>query len=332
MTADRSVFVYDSMDEPLQWLVDRGVKVTLGAPEFSTGIARPKIPEDDLIDAARGHAALLGASGARVTRRVIEALPDLRYISKLGIGYEVIDVEAATQHGIQVTNTPVHSEVALVAEHTLALVLALVKRMNVYARDWVRDGRWKAPENMSGTLHGATVGIVGYGQIGRAVASRLQGWGVRLLVHDVQPMDDPTVTFTDLERLLREADVVTLHRPGLATGERPVLDAERLQLLKPTAIVVNTARGALIDMPALTELLAQRRIAGAGIDVYNPEPPEPDDPLLALPNTLLTPHAAAWHAPLRREMALMAFENLITMFDGQTPESLVNPEVMEVLR
>ena len=333
MPGDRSVYVYDPMDEPLDWLRERGVSVTLGAPEFSTGQMRPKVPEDALIEAARGNTALMGASGTRITRRVMEAMPELRYISKLGIGCEVIDLKAATDHGIRVTNTPVRGEVALVAEHTIALMLGLLKKVNVYANGWVRGGGWKDPQHMSGSLRDATVGIVGFGHIGRAVAQRLQGWGARVLVSDVRLVTDISgVVQVDLETLLRTADVVTLHTPGLPAGTRPLLDTERLALLKPTAVLVNTARGNLIDTGALTDRLRRGLLAGAGLDVYDPEPPDQQHPLLGLPNVLLTPHAAAWNRPLRKEMAMLAFENLLTMFDGGVPDSLVNREVLEASR
>ena len=191
MAINHSIYVYDPMDEPLDWLTERGVRVTQGAPVYSTGYMRPKMTEDAMIEAAAGHAGLLGASGARITRRVLDGLPDLRFISKLGIGTEIVDLAAATERGVMVTNTPVHSEVALVAEHAIALMLGLTKKLNVYAGDWVRGGRWKDPGTMSGTLRGATVGIVGFGNIGQAVAARLQGWGASILAADPRPLTPP---------------------------------------------------------------------------------------------------------------------------------------------
>jgi D-3-phosphoglycerate dehydrogenase / 2-oxoglutarate reductase len=327
--APRKVYVYDPVDEPLDWLTQRGVAVTMGAPVYSAGEMRPKMAEDDLITAAGGHQALMGASGARVTRRVLESLPEVRYISKLGIGYEVIDMDAATQLGVMVTNTPVHSEVALVAEHAIALMLGLLKRLHVYARDWLQAGRWKDPAEMSGSLQGATVGIVGFGQIGQAVATRLTPWRANLLATDVRPLQRQGVTFVELDALLQQSDIVTLHAPGQARGAGPLIDRARLDSMRRGALLVNTARGNLIDMQALTERLRDGRLAGAALDVYDPEPPDPGSPLLGLRNVLLTPHVAAWHPQVRKEMAHMAFENLWSMLEGQVPEHLVNREVLQ---
>jgi len=327
--ADPSVYVYDPVDEPVDWLLDRGVRVTLGVPVFSTGRSRPKIPADDLVAAAQGHSALMGASGTLITRRVMEQLPDLRYISKLGIGHEVIDLAAATEHGIMVTNTPAEAEVEPVAEHAIALMLALVKQLHWYSAGYIAAGGWRSADRMAGTLAGSTVGIVGLGHIGRAVAARLVPWGARLIGTDIDAAAVPGhVEHVDLPALLRAADIVTLHLPGRAAGEGPLLDGERLQSLKPGALLVNTARGNLVDQAALARLLTEGRIAGAAVDVYSPEPPPPDDPLLSAPNVIATPHMAAWNARLRKEMAMMAFRNLWTMLSGELPRDLVNPGVL----
>jgi D-3-phosphoglycerate dehydrogenase len=327
--ADRSVFVYDPVDAPLDWLIERGVAVTLGTPAYSTGQSRPKITADELVAAARGHRALLGASGAFITDQVMGRLPELRFISKLGIGYEVIDVDAATARGIMVTNTPAHAEVEPVAEHAIALMLGLAKRLHWYSAGYIAAGGWRSAEHMSLTLRGATVGIVGLGHIGQAVATRLRPWGARRRATDIRPLTAPEgVELVDLATLLQTADIVSLHVPGQPPGRGPLLDAELLGLLRPDALLVNTARGNLVDQGALARMLRDGRLGGAAIDVYSPEPPRPDDPLLTAPNVLATPHMAAWNAHLRKEMAEMAFTNLWTMFSGGVPEHLVNPDVL----
>jgi D-3-phosphoglycerate dehydrogenase len=329
VTADRSVYVYDPLDEPVDWLTERGVTVTLGAPLRNTGRSRPKVTEDELIARAKNHTALLGASGALVTRRVIENLPDLRFVVKLGIGYEVIDVAAATERGILVTNTPMHSEVVPVAEHAIALMLALAKRLHAYTPDYVKDGGWRDPDQMAVTLNGKTIGIVGLGNIGREVARRLAPWGARMLATDVQKVTAPDgVEFTDLDTLLKTADIVTLHVPGRGKDQGPLLDKTRLKAMKKGALLINTARGNLVDTKTLAERLKDGHLSGAAVDVYSPEPPKPDDPLLAAPNVLATPHTAAWITSVRKEMATMAFRDLWTMLSGGVPEHLVNPEVL----
>jgi D-3-phosphoglycerate dehydrogenase len=328
--ADRRVYVYDPVDAPLDWLTERGVAVTMGAPAYATGRSRPKLTEDELVARARGHSALLGASGTFITRQVMERLPELRFISKLGIGYEIIDIDAATARGIMVTNTPAHAEVEPVAEHAIALMLGLAKHLHWYSAAYIADGGWRSAEHMSMTLRDATIGIIGLGHIGRAVAARLLPWGARLLASDVAPVPAPPgVELVELPALLRAADIVSLHAPGRSPSQGPLLDAELLGLLKPGALLVNTARGNLIDQAALARLLREGRIGGLAVDVYSPEPPPRDDPVLSAPNVLATPHMAAWNAQLRREMAEMAFQNLWTMLTGGVPEHLVNPAVLE---
>lgn len=328
-----SVYVYDPLDQPVDWLVERGVQVTLGAPLYSPGRSRPKVPPEDLVAGAQGHAALLGASGAYITAEVMEALPTLRCIAKLGIGYEVIDVAAATELGILVTNTPVHGEVGPVAEHAVALMLALARRLSWYDVAYVRRGGWRDPDHMAVTLDGATVGIVGFGNIGRAVAQRLSGWGCRILAAD--PVDFGAVAGVErveLPELLAAADIVTLHTPGRSKKEGPLLDERHLALMKPGALLVNTARGNLVDQPSLVAHLASGHLGGAAVDVYSPEPPRADAPLLSAPNVIATPHVAAWSPQVRKEMVMTAFRDLWTALRGGIPEHLVNPEVLDGAR
>ncbi len=327
---ERGVYVYDPLDYPLDWLIQRGVRVTMGAPLASTGKARVKIAESELISKASGHVALLGASGAYITRGVMESLSDLRFILKLGIGTEVIDMASASEFGIMVANTPVELEVDVVAEHCIALMLGLLKRLDFYNVAWLRGGGWKDPEHMSGTLFGRTIGVVGFGHIGRAVAKRLASWGVRILVHDLKAFDPPVgVEVVDLDQLLAESDLVTLHVPGVAAGEPPLLDEQRLSMMKKGALLVNTARGNLVDTETLKVMLKSGQLAGAAFDVFNPEPPRPDDELLSCANVIATPHMAAWNKDLRAAMAMLAFENLFTMFEGGVPKNLVNPESLK---
>ncbi len=324
------VFVYDPLDHPVDWLEQLGVEVTLGVPLHSTGQRRQKWDPPALVAAAAGHDALLGASGAVLGHEVLEQLPSLRCISKLGIGHEVIDLEAATELGVMVTNTPVHSEVDVVAEHALALVLGLMKQLHFYNAAYLAAGGWRSGEHKSRSLRGATAGVIGLGQIGCAVAARLRAFGARVIGTDVRQVDlDGLVEQVGLEALLEQSDVVTLHAPGRSAKEPPLLDRARLGLLRHGALLVNTARGNLVDQAAVVEMLADGRLAGFAADVYDPEPPPPDEPLLVAPNVLLTPHAAAWNADLRHEMVQLAMENVWTVLTGGVPEHLLNPGVLE---
>jgi D-3-phosphoglycerate dehydrogenase len=333
MSPDREhpagVFVYDPLDYPVDALLERNVRVTLGASLRSPGVSRPKFPADELVRAARGHEVLLGASGALITREVMEGIGTLRMIAKLGIGYEVVDVEAATSLGIVVTNTPVHGEIGPVAEHAIALMLAAAKRLDWYHKEYLAKGGWKDPEHMSYLLSGSTVGIVGLGHIGRAVAVRLAGWDCRLLGCDPAVGDGPPgVEMVDLGILLRESDVVTLHAPGGPPGAGPLLTSERIASMKDTAILVNTARGNLVDENAIAEALQHGTLGAAALDVYAPEPPPAGAAILSAPNVVLTPHMAAWSPSIRKEMVEMAFGDILRFLDEGRATHVVNPEVL----
>ena len=324
-----SVFIYDPLDHPIDFLKERGVGVTLGAPLYATGDRRPKWQPREFVTAAAGHSALLGASGAKITSEVIGQLPGLRCISKIGIGFETIDVAAATEHGVMVTNTPVDAEVNAVAEHALALILGLLKQLHVYGARHIAAGRWRLPDHMSRNLEGATVGVIGLGHIGHAVAQRLTCFGPRLLGFDVKPTDaGGLVEPVSLETLLARSDIITLHASGRPPGAGPLLDRAKLELLPEGALIVNTARGNLLDQTAVVELLCAGRLGGFAADVLDPEPPATDDAILEAPNVLLTPHCAAWNADLRRAMVELAMENVCAALNGGVPPHLVNPEVL----
>ncbi|MGD9958067.1 phosphoglycerate dehydrogenase [Nocardioides sp.] len=321
-----AVLVHEILDpsgDSLTWLEDRGVRVDRGVTTWSA----ETLSEDELIERGKGHVALMGASTHRITRRVIEELPDLAFISKYGIGVDAIDVEAATEHGVLVTNTPVVENVEAVAEYTIAVMLALRKQLLFYTTDRLRSGGWRTPEAWGDFVWRRTIGLVGYGRIGRAVARRLQGWDVELIVYDpYQVIDDPGVRQVGLEDLLRASDVVSLH--ALATAEnRHMIDEAALALMKPSAILVNSARGSLVDLDALHDALKDDRLAGAALDAYDGEPPEVDHPVFSLPRVIATPHASAWVKETFQRISQQGAENLYLALTGQEPEFSVNPSV-----
>ncbi len=322
----RGVFVFErfeATEESLDWLRERGLELTLGYPMWEQPFWRHA--EDDFIAAARGKIAVMGASGTRITRSIIEALPDLRYISKFGIGVDSIDIEAATEHGILVANTPEDSQVTTVCEHAIALMLALMKRLNVWTPQFMREGGWRGLVHATSML-GATVGIVGFGRIGRGVAERLAGWGTTILAHDPYvSAAAPGVTMVDLPTLLASADVVTLHATPTAEN-RHMIDAHALARMKPGAILVNTGRGWFVDYAALREALIGGVIAGAALDVYDREPPDPADPLFSMPNVIATPHVAAWTHDGIQNVGWHGARNLWAMISGEGHADVVNPE------
>ncbi len=263
------------------------------------------------------------------TERVFAAAPGLRVVARLGVGYDAIDLASATRHGVAVAMA-FGSNHEPVADHAFALMAALAHAIPRYDRA-IRDGEWRLL--FHGRLTGATVGIVGFGRIGRAFAKRCQGFGMEVLVADPY-MDAEALarlgcTLVPLDELLQRADFVSLHAP-LTAETRNLIDARRLGLMKRTAFLVNTARGGLVDEPALIEALERGTIAGAGLDVMAVEPLPETSPLKALPNVVLTPHAAGASEWAIETMAARTVANILAVLRGQDPGAglLLNPEVL----
>jgi len=292
-------------------------------------------PYDLILEKVRDIDGLLCLLTDKIDARIIEAGERLKVISNYAVGYDNIDVEVATKRGIYVTNTPgVLTETT--ADLAWAILMAIARRV-VEADKYVRAGRWVhawGPKMMLGSdVHGKTLGIVGLGRIGSAVARRAKGFNMRVIYYDVFRREDLErelgLEYKPLEELLKEADYVTLHVP--LTKETYHLIGEReLDLMKPTAYLINTSRGAVIDQKALYKALKERRIAGAALDVFEKEPIDPDDPLLELDNVVLTPHIGSASIETRKKMAMIAAENLVSVLRGVEPPNLVNPEVRRI--
>jgi len=293
-------------------------------------------PEDAPIDPQRLLEACreiegLMVAGARVSQEVLEQAPRLRVISNVGVGYDNIDVAACTRRRILVTNTPdVLTEAT--ADLAFALLISVARRI-VESDRYVREGRWHYWQwaYLWGTdLFGKTLGVYGLGRIGKAMARRARGFSMRVLYHDsvrATPALEQELgaQFVDRETLLREADFLTLHVP-LTPETHHLITARELALLKPTAFLINAARGKVVDEAALVEALESRRIAGAGLDVFEQEP-QVHPALLALPNAVLTPHVGSATSETRLAMAMLAAENLLAALEGRRPPNPVNPEV-----
>jgi phosphoglycerate dehydrogenase-like enzyme len=259
------------------------------------------------------------------TVSVIAAADRLKIIARTGVGYETVDLEAATRRGIFVTITPGSNHEA-VAEYAMAMLLALGRGLPWFHAGVVA-GEWKRPIYPS--IRGRTLGIVGLGRIGRAVAERARAFGLRLLATEAFP----DLAFTErfgielvpLSRLLAEADFVTLHTPVTAET-RGLINRETLALMKPSAILINTARGELVEEEALAEALRAGHLAGAGLDVFRREPPE-GSPLMGLENVLYSPHIAGIDVASLDAMAAMAAETVVAVLRGEAPpaERVVNP-------
>ena len=272
-------------------------------------------PRDELLARAPELEGLLSLLTDPVDADLIEAAPRLRAISNYAVGVDNVDVEAASARGIPVGNTPdVLTEST--ADLALALMLAIARRL-AEGEAFVRAGEWRTwePGLMLGRdLHGATVGVVGYGRIGQAVGRRLLGFGCELLTAN---------RFTDLAELLERSDFVTLHCP-LTPATRGLIDADALRRMKPTSYLVNTARGPIVDTDALAQALHAGELAGAALDVTDPEPLPADHPLLDAPNLLVVPHVGSATHATRERMADMAVENLLAGLDGEPMPHSVN--------
>ena len=285
------------------------------------------LSESELIERLDGVAATI-AGLERYSERVFAAAPALKVVARMGVGYEHVDVGAATRHGVAVAMAFGTNHDA-VADHALALIAATAHRIAAYDRR-VRDGRWGTL--LHGRLHEATVGIVGFGRIGRAVAKRCLGFSMNVLVSD-PVADADTVArlgyrLVELDELMRQSDFVTLHAP-LTPDTRHLIDARRLALMKPGAILINTARGGLVDETALVDALQRGQVAGAGLDVFEVEP-LPDGPLRHLEQVVLTPHVGGLSAASLQAMAGRSAENIIALLRGRDPGPglVLNPEVL----
>jgi D-3-phosphoglycerate dehydrogenase len=323
-TPDRRVFVYERMDptdQSLDWLAQRGIHVTRGRPMWQQPYAR--YSEAEIIAAAAGYPALMGASGVQFTAHVIEALPALRFISKFGVGVDNINLDAAAHRGILIANTPEDSEVMDVAEHTLGMILTLRKKLLQWTPQYMQQGGWR-PGIFAETVAGSTVGLIGLGHVGRAVVERLKGWGVKIQAHDPHCAPAPAkVQLTDLRTLLKTSDIISLHAMPSAEN-RHMIDEAAFDLMKPTAILINTARACLVDTRALINALKSKRIAGAAVDVYDQEPPAADSELFRQENLVVTPHTAAWTWHGVQNIAWHGARNLSAMMLSDGHADLVN--------
>lgn len=290
-------------------------------------------PRDELLRAVEGCAGVLTLLTDRVDDEFLDrAGPQLKVVSNFAVGFDNIDVAACTRRGIPVGNTPgVLTETT--ADLAWALLMAAARRV-VEGDRYVRDGKWKTwgPMLLMGPdVHGATLGIVGFGRIGQAVARRARGFGMRIVYHDLhrspkQVEAEFDATFMTLEGLLQESDFVSLHTV-LSPETKGLLNAERLGWMKPTAILVNTSRGPVIDSMALVDALRNGTIAAAALDVTDPEPLAADHPLVGLDNCLIVPHIASASRATRGKMAAMAAANLLAGIRGERLPTPVNPEV-----
>lgn len=290
------------------------------------------MPRAELLTRLRGKQGLICVISEAIDQALLDACPDLRVVSNVAVGYNNVDVAACTRRGVVVTNTPdVLTDTT--ADFAWALLMAAARRV-VEADRYLREGRFQQWEYMlllGGDVHGKTLGVVGFGRIGRAMARRAQGFRMRVLYQDAVAADAATehelrASRTDLATLLRESDFVSLHTP-LIPETRHLINAGSLRTMKKTAFLINAARGPVVDEAALVQALREGWIAGAGLDVFEEEP-KVHPGLIELSNVVLAPHIASASSETRLKMATLAVENCLAVLEGKTPPTPVNSEVL----
>ena len=285
--------------------------------------------EDEMVEQTRGSDGMV-IMESMVSRRTMEASPNCKVVLRTGMGVDTIDIEAATDLGIAVVNVP-DIWIREVANHALAMILACNRRLflqdrTIRSRDWARV----IPPPV-GSIHGETLGIVGLGQIGRALARRAPVFDLELLAHDpyidASVFDEYGATAVSFEELLERSDYISVHTP-LTDETHHMFDEAALRKMKPTAYLINTARGPVVDTSALVEALQSGWIAGAGVDAHEQEPLSLDSPLLDLDNVILTPHTAYYSDPALKAMAVRNGQEVARVLTGRRPKHLVNPDVL----
>lgn len=309
---------------------EAGLDMVLRSTEARVWEGTLPVPRNVLLEEVADAEGLYCLLTDRVDEELLDAAPELRVVSNYAVGYNNIDVEACTARSIPVGNTPgVLTDTT--ADFAFTLLMAAARRVVEGVR-YVTEGQWKTwgPKLLRGVdVYGATLGSVGFGRIGQAVARRAQGFDMRVLYHDpyageVDP--DLAAESVDLDELLAASDFVSIHVPLTDETHHLIGEAE-LDKMRPHGILINTARGPVVDPDALYTALTEQRIGGAALDVTEPEPLPPDHPLLTLPNCIVTPHIASASVATRNKMAIIAAENLLAGLEGRRLPHCVNPEV-----
>jgi len=287
------------------------------------------IKDPAFVEALKSVDAVLSGNDLVVDETLFGLAPKLKVIAKMGVGLDMIDINAASRHGAIVFNTPGVNNQA-VADHTFAMLLTVARKI-IYCDQSLREKRWEHARIMGVELWQKTMGILGLGAIGRAVALRAKGFDMKIVAHDPYWPDqfaaENRIERMALEPLLKISDVVSLHMP-LTPESKGMINAGTLRLMKPTAILINAARGEIVDEADLYRALKDGVIAGAGLDVFENEPPTAS-PLLELDNVVLTPHTAAFTTEAMNNMNVGVVEQIIDYLDGKRPAHLVNADIYD---
>jgi glyoxylate reductase len=311
-------------------ILDPGPSILAEAGEVIAYPAGQPLDEASIRRAAEGCVGIVSQLMDPI-RETVLSTPGLKIVSNVAVGFDNIDIPAATAHKVMVTNTPGVLDDAT-ADFAFTLIMATARRI-VEADSFTRQGKfrgWAIDMMLGADVHGATLGLIGVGRIGRGVAHRAKGFNMRVLYYDPQPLPpdaerDLNASRVNLDRLLAESDFVSVHVP-LTQETHHLLSTPQFGMMKKTAILINTSRGPVVDEAALVEALNAKKIAGAGLDVYEREPAVHPG-LLPMPNVVLAPHIASATVRTRSEMSAMAARNVATAVRGGRPPNLLNPEV-----
>ena len=315
-------------------IIDGGADFSKIGAEF---IEFPITTEDEIIQCAQDADAVVVGATEPYTRRVIDTLKKCRVISRLGIGCDNIDLDAATENGIPVAYVP-DASFEEVSDHTMALLMSLSRKI-IPIRQAVKQGAWQPGKKELLTIRSTiarlneqTLGLVGAGRIGGAVCKKARAFGMRVIAFDPYASADMIkrlgAELVSFDEILAESDYISLHAP-LTNETKHLFGLEQIKRMKSTAYIINTSRGGLIDEEALLDALSKGYIAGAGLDVTDPEPPKPDNPLLQMENVIATGHTAFYSQSSIRELRQRTIEAVADALMGRQPQTLANPQVIE---
>ncbi len=321
-----------SKEEPLKIVVLDGYLVNHDRQPWAVAERFPELiwydeTPDDLAAERIGDADAVFANRTHIGRQVFESCPNLRYIGVFGTGYNIIDLKAAKEHGVTVCNVPEYSSQA-VAQHTLALLLAVTNRVAEFSA-YMKAGKWQLPGDPGVTavpmmeLAGKTVGILGYGGIGKAFGSVCQALGMRVLGFRRHPSGTEVVPIVDLDTLCRESDVLSIHCP-LTDETRGMVNRDFLRRVKPGAILLNTARGAILNGQDVAEALDSGQLSAAGVDVFAHEPAGLEDPLVRHPRCIVTPHVSWGPRETRARLLQITADNFFAFLDGHPQNNVLD--------
>jgi len=311
-------------DTPMDQLRDSGMNLI---DMRGSGVEDPKF-----LEALKQADAILCGNDLMVNDEVLDMAPGVKVIAKMGAGLDTVDIDAASRHDAIVFHTPGANNQA-VADHTFALMLNVARKI-IYCDRSLREKRWEHTKIMGLEIWQKTLGLIGLGAIGRCVALRAKGFAMKVVAHDPYWPEafavEQGIARVEIDELLRVSDVISIHAP-LTPENRGMIDARALKTMKTTAILINAARGGIVNEADLYHGLKNKVIAGAGIDVFENEPPG-DSPLLELDNVVLTPHTAAFTFEGMNNMSVGVVEQLIEYGKGNKPAHIVNPEVFDAQR